>query len=89
LLTLKISLKGENKMSKILDLGKEILRIDPANPQKLQYSTNGGRMWLTRYQNAQCGNFTDLLDNGKELLAQTSKGLYYSTSGGRMWIKRS
>jgi hypothetical protein len=28
------------------------------------------------------------MDGGRELLAQTSKGLYYSTSSGRSWSKR-
>jgi hypothetical protein len=29
-----------------------------------------------------------LMDGGKELLAETSKGLYYSTNSGRSWVKR-
>ena len=69
--------------------GKEIIRIHPANNQKVEYSTNDGRSWLTRFSGSMYGQFNDLTDNGKEILAVTSKGLYYSTNEGRTWHKRS
>ena len=37
------------------------------------------------YQDVQVLSLTD---GGKEILAQTSKGLYYSTNGGRFWVRR-
>ncbi|MDR3048339.1 MAG: hypothetical protein LBV16_00610 [Elusimicrobiota bacterium] len=76
-------------MSQMLNLGKELLRIDPTNSQKLQYSTNDGRSWNTRYCSSSCGDFEDLTDNGDEILATTSKGLYYSKNNGTSWNRRS
>ncbi len=52
------------------------------------YSTNEGRIWSSRYTGSSCGEFQSLMDGGRELLAQTSKGLYYSTNEGRTWTKR-
>jgi len=77
-------------MGTMLNLGKELLRIDPNDPKKLQYSTNGGAGWMSRYTGG-AGDFQDLTDNGKEILATTSKGLYYSTksNAGRGWTRRS
>ena len=69
--------------------GKEMIRICPKNPAKIEYSTNEGRSWITRYSgNSSVGNFSDLMDNGKELLGTTSKGLFYSTNAGRSWVLR-
>ncbi len=75
-------------MSRMIQRGRELIRINPDDDQKLEYSTNDGRTWGTRYSSANCGDFEELLDNGREILATTSKGLYYSTSDGRAWIKR-
>lgn len=69
--------------------GKELIRICPKDSHKLEYSTNEGRTWNTRYSGSSSGNFQDLTDNGKEILATTEKGLYYSTNDGRTWNKRS
>lgn len=69
--------------------GKELIRICPTNPAKLEYSTSNGGTWCTRFQgNASIGNFSDLMDNGKEILGMTNKGLFYSTSNGGTWILR-
>jgi len=76
-------------MGQMITRGKEIIRINPTNKQKIEYSTSAGRSWNTRYSGSSCGDFNDLTDNGKEILASTSKGLYYSTSDGRSWNKRS
>ncbi len=76
-------------MSQLINRGKELIRINPTNSNKIEYSTNDGRSWMNRYNSSSCGSFTDLSDNGKEILATTSKGLYYSTKDGRSWFKRS
>jgi len=76
-------------MGQMINMGKEIIRISPKDDKKLEYSTNDGRSWNTRYSAGGCGEFDELTDNGKEILAQTSKGLYYSTNDGRSWNKRS
>ena len=76
-------------MGQMINKGKELIRISPKQANKLEYSTNDGRTWNTRYSGSTFGDFIDLIDNGKEILAQTSKGLYYSTNDGRTWNRRS
>ena len=77
-------------MPMMIDLGKELLRINPKDPKRLEYSTNGGRSWINRFTGLNnVGVFQDLMDGGRELLATTSRGLFYSTNGGRSWIWRS
>lgn len=76
-------------MSQMIKRGNEILRICPSNKQKIEYSTNDGRSWNLRCSGGSQGDFVDLTDNGKEVLAMTSKGLYYSTNDCRSWNKRS
>lgn len=76
-------------MGQMINRGKEMIRISPKQENKIEYSTNDGRSWMTRYSGSSCGDFSDLVDNGKEILGTTSKGLYYSTNDGRSWMKRS
>lgn len=73
----------------MINRGKELIRISPKDSKKLEYSTTEGRSWITRYPgNNGVGEFSDLMDNGKEILATTSRGLYYSTTEGLSWIVR-
>lgn len=76
-------------MSQMIKRGKELIRISPKSATKIEYSTNDGRTWIPRYSSSMYGDFEDLMDNGREILAQTSKGLYCSTNEGRTWFKRS
>lgn len=77
-------------MSTMINRGKELIRISPKDSKKLEYSTNSGRFWSTRYSGSSAtAEFQDLTDNGKEILGITSKGLFYSTSEGRTWSKRN
>ena len=76
-------------MGQMINRGKELIRINPTSKTKIEYSSNDGRSWNTRYSGSSSGDFTDLQDNGKEILGSTSKGLYYSTNDGRSWNKRS
>lgn len=76
-------------MSQMIKRGKELIRISPKSATKIEYSTNDGRTWATRYSSSMYGDFEDLMDNGREILAQTSKGLYCSNNDGRTWFKRS
>ncbi|MDP4271710.1 MAG: hypothetical protein Q8909_16560 [Bacteroidota bacterium] len=76
-------------MGTMINRGKELIRICPTNKHKIEYSTNGGRVWMIRYSGSFYGDFQDLSDNGTEILAQTSKGLYSSTNEGRVWFKRN
>ena len=74
-------------MPQMIKRGNELIRI---NTQKniLEFSTSDGRNWSSRFTGGMCGTFYDLMDNNKEILAQTSKGLWFSTSEGRNWNKR-
>ncbi|MBO4778890.1 MAG: hypothetical protein J5588_10425, partial [Bacteroidales bacterium] len=72
-------------MPQMINYGSEVLRI---SSKGVEYSTNNGRTWMTRYSSSSCGTFIDLLPYGKELLAVTSKGIYYSTNEGRTWMSR-
>lgn len=76
-------------MGQMINTGKELIRICPKDARKLEYSANDGKSWNSRFINNSCGDFHDLIDNGDELLATTSKGLYYSKSDGKSWSKRS
>lgn len=76
-------------MAQMISRGKELIRINPNNPNKIEYSTSQGRSWISRYNSKSCGDFQELTDNGKDILAITSKGLYYSRTDGRSWIKRN
>lgn len=76
-------------MSQMIERGKELIRINPKEKTRLEYSTCNGRSWNTRYMGGYCGEFIDLIDNGTELLAMTSKGTYYSRSDGKSWNKKS
>lgn len=75
-------------MPQMINKGNELTRICPSNSHKIEYSKNGGRSWMTRTNISSCGDFLDLLDNGDELLATTTKGLYYSKNCGRAWFLR-
>jgi len=76
-------------MPTIINRGKELIRINPTNSMKLEFSITNGRTWLLRYPgNSGIGRFSDLMDNGKEILGTTDKGLYYSITEGRVWILR-
>lgn len=76
-------------MGLMINRGKELIRICPTQPSKIEYSTSSGRSWIIRYVGNSYGDFLDLIDNGREILATTTKGFFYSTSDGRSWIKRS
>ncbi|MCL2193786.1 MAG: hypothetical protein FWB78_10375 [Treponema sp.] len=74
---------------RMVNLGNELLRISPKNPQSLEFSRDGGRIWQTRMVGGNAiGDFTELMYTGSELLGRTSKGLYVSTTGGRNWQRR-
>ena len=53
-------------MAQMILHGRELIRI---NTQKnyIEYSTNDGRSWHTRYTGTHAGNFIDLLDYGSGL----------------------
>lgn len=77
-------------MSTMLNREKELLRICPNDSRKIEYSINDGRSWSPRYSslNSSQGEFEDLTDNGKEILATTDKGLFFSINECRSWNKR-
>jgi photosystem II stability/assembly factor-like uncharacterized protein len=72
----------------MVQTSNEIVRINPQKANQIDYSTNGGRTWITRYSGTSSGEFIDMVIYNNELIAITSKGVYYSTSSGRTWISR-
>ena len=71
----------------MIRLRNRLIRINPNDPRELQDSESNGNSWYRlTYQNFR---FLDLMDNGSELLAETSDGLYYSTNEGMSWYRRS
>lgn len=66
-----------------------MIRINPKDAKRLEYSNNQGRSWQTLFFGGYPGEFKGLMDGGSELLAQTSKGLFYSKNDGNSWQKRS
>lgn len=74
--------------TRMVQVANEIVRINPQKANQIDYSTNGGRTWISRYIGTSCGDFIDMVIYNDELIAITSKGVYYSTSSGRTWINR-
>ena len=75
-------------MPSLINFGNELIRINFSN-NRIEYSTNRGASWITRYSGSYSGAFRDLLPYGDEILACTDKGLYYSRNKGASWICRS
>lgn len=77
-------------MAQMIVREKEMIRISPKDPRKLEYSKNDGKTWSTQFSgSSNVGEIIDLIDAGKELLVQSSKGLFYSKNDGKTWSKRS
>ena len=74
--------------TRMVQTSNEIVRINPQKANQIDYSTNGGRTWITRYSGTSSGEFIDMVIYNGELIAITSKGVYYSTNSGRTWINR-
>lgn len=75
-------------MAQEINLGKELLRICPADNNKIEYSTTNGKSWYSRYKGSSAGDFYDLAVFGDEIFAVTSKGIYTSKTDGRSWYSR-
>ncbi|MBQ5388074.1 MAG: hypothetical protein IIU55_03245 [Paludibacteraceae bacterium] len=52
----------------MITLGNEMIRINSAK-NSIEYSTNGGRFWVSRCTSSSYGTFVDLLPYENELLA--------------------
>lgn len=74
-------------MGQIVNFGREMIRIN-SEKNRIEYSTNGGNSWHSRYSGSNAGEFEEITVQGNELLAQTSKGLYYSKNDGITWHRR-
>ena len=74
--------------TRMVQTSNEIVRINPQKANQIDYSTNGGRTWISRYTGTSCGDFIDMVIYNDERIAITSRGVYYSTSSGRTWINR-
>lgn len=75
-------------MGQLISYQKELIRINTAK-NSIEYSANDGRSWHHRaHASSIMGTLQDLVDNGKEILLTSSKGLFYSTNKGASWHKR-
>ena len=74
-------------MAQVISIRTALLRINPTNNKKIEYSNNG-KYWTTHYTGSTYGEFYDLLLFGSEIFAVTSKGLYVSKNEGRNWSPR-
>ena len=74
--------------TRMVQTSNEIVRINPQKANQIDYSTNGGRTWITRYSGTSSGEFIDMVIYNNELIAITTKGIYYSTNSGRTWMSR-
>ena len=43
-------------MPQLITYGNELIRINPAN-NRIEYSTNRGISWISRYSGSSCGTF--------------------------------
>ena len=67
-------------MPQMINIGEELIRINPSNSHKIEHSKTSGKSCHTVYSGSSYGNFSDLTNNGKEVLANTSKWLFYSAT---------
>ena len=74
--------------TRMVQTSNEIVRINPQKANQIDYSTNGGRTWITRYSGTASGEFIAMVIYNNALIAITSKGVYYSTNRGRTWMSR-
>lgn len=65
----------------------ELLRINPSK-NAIEVSTNEGHSWSPRCTNASYGTLRDLLLDGREILAATSRGIYVFTNSVRSFSPR-
>ena len=74
--------------TRMVQTSNEIVGINPQKANQIDYSTNGGRTWMSRYSGSSCGEVIDLVHYNNDLIAITTKGIYYSTNRGRTWMSR-
>ncbi len=75
-------------MPQLITYGNELIRINPAN-NRIEYSTNRGMSWISRYSGSSCGVFHDLVPYNGKIIAITDKGVYSSSNKGLSWVSRS
>ena len=74
-------------MPQLITYGNELIRINPSN-NRIEYSTNRGLSWMSRYSGSNCGRFRDLCPYNGKIVAITDKGVYYSTNKGLSWMSK-
>lgn len=75
-------------MPQIITYNNELIRVNPAN-NHIEYSSNRGISWISRYSGSGCGTFRDLVPYNGKIIAATDKGVYYSSNKGVSWICRN
>ena len=64
---MNVNAQNQNSSSQLINTGSELLRINTAK-NSIEYSSNGGRSWVTRCSNSTSyGTFISLLPYGREI----------------------
>jgi len=85
---MNVNAQNQNSSSQLINTGSELLRINTAK-NSIEYSSNGGRSWVTRCSNSiSFGTFISLLPYGREILVCTNKGLCVSQNHGHSFSPR-
>ena len=76
-------------MPQLITYGSELIRINPAN-NHIEYSTNRGVSWVSRYSGSSYGVFRDLVPYNGKIMAVTDKGVSWisrnSTSAAKTFV---
>lgn len=75
-------------MGLMVTLGNELVRYNPSN-NHIEYSTNRGATWYTRYSGYSIGNVRSIIVYGNELILCSDKGVMYSSNKGATWYTRN
>ena len=74
-------------MPQLITFNNELIRINPSN-NHIEFSTNRGVTWISRYSGSCCGKFRDLVPYNGKIFSITDRGVYYSSNKGVSWISR-
>ena len=77
-------------MGQMIKWKDKLIRISPTSAKKLEYSPDAGRTWYPGYLGNQYDfEFQDLMENGNEILATTTMGLFYSNDAyANSWMRK-
>jgi len=75
-------------LSLLVSFNGEMVRYNPSN-SRIEYSSNQGRSWYSRYTGSSIGQVKSMIAYGNELILCSDRGVFYSSNSGRSWYSRS